>query len=228
MDYVPSAIRHRLLCLFVNCLAIIGYNITFLTEGTKEKIMFTNKRIGLGITGSFCTLQELLPYAKILATGNTVTSVLSYSVAGFDTRFYKSCDFKRDIAAATGGAIIETIADAEPIGPKKLFDIMIIAPCTGNTLAKLCSGITDTPVLMAAKAHLRNDRPLVIAVSTNDALGLNAKNIGLLLSSRNIYFVPLRQDDPANKLRSAISDLSKLEDACQKALLGEQLQPILL
>jgi len=190
--------------------------------------MMKNKRIGLGITGSFCTFGELLPYAESLAKDNAVTSVLSYVVTRTDTRFYKASEFKRDLIKATKGAIIGTIVDAEPVGPKKMFDVFLIAPCTGNTLAKLAAGITDTPVLMAAKAHLRNGRPLVIAVSTNDALSNNAKNIGMLLNLRNVYFVPMKQDAPAAKERSVVADLSRLEEACESALAGIQLQPILL
>ena len=187
-----------------------------------------NIRIGLGITGSFCTFGELLPYAEQLAKDNTVTPVLSFNAAGMDTRFYKAADFKRDLVRITGGAVIETIVDAEPVGPKKLFDLFVIAPCTGNTLAKLAAGITDTPVLMAAKAHLRNGRPALLAVSTNDALSGGAKNIGALLNYRNIYFVPMRQDDCVKKERSVTADLSKLYAACEGALAGVQVQPILM
>ena len=122
---------------------------------------------------------------------------------------------------------MKTIAQAEPVGPKALFDVMVIAPCTGNTLAKLCSGITDSPVLMAAKAHLRNERPLVISVSTNDALGINFKNIGYLMNMKNVYFVPFGQDDPVKKPKSMIGDMSKIPDAVEAALEGRQLQPVI-
>ena len=187
-----------------------------------------NHKIGLGITGSFCTFGEMLPYAEQLAKDNQITNILSYSVASYDTRFYKAADFRRDLVKATNGAVVDSIVAAEPIGPKKLLDLMIIAPCTGNTLAKLSLGITDTPVLMAAKAHLRNNRPVVVAVSTNDALAANAKNIGALLNTRNIYFVPMRQDDSIKKERSMVADLSKLMLTCKFALDGVQLQPVMM
>ena len=152
----------------------------------------TGKTIGFGVTGSFCTFSQIIPVMKKLAQNNQVIPVLSNMAYDTDTRFYRAEDFREEVRQACGSEIIHTIVEAEPIGPQKLFDIMVIAPCTGNTLAKLCAGVTDTPVLMAAKAHIRNDRPLAIAVSTNDALGAAARNIGELMNRRNVYFAPFQ------------------------------------
>jgi len=186
----------------------------------------TDKRIGFGITGSYCTFKEILPIIAQLAKHNTVTPVFSYSLK-YDTRFLGANDFYNEVTkAANGVKPLTTLVEVEPFGPKKLLDIMVIAPCTGNTLAKLANGITDTPVLLAAKAHLRNERPLVVAVSTNDALAANAKNIGTLLNTRNIYFVPMSQDDPIQKPRSVVADFSRVFDTAQLAFEGKQIQPI--
>ena len=152
---------------------------------------------------------------------------MSFNAYSTDTRFGKASDFVSEIENITGKPVIHTIEAAEPIGPKKLLDLLIIAPCTGNTLAKLAYGITDTPVTMAAKAHMRNARPILIAVSTNDALFVNAKNIGLLMSMKNVFFVPLRQDDPESKPTSVVADMSKISDAARSAMEGEQLQPMM-
>ncbi len=187
----------------------------------------TGKRIGFCVTGSFCCLSQVLPIMKTLSCSNEVTPILSYSVQSIDTRFYKAQDLLDDVIAATRRTPIVTIADAEKTGPEKAFDVMLIAPCTGNTMAKLRAGITDTPVLMAAKAHIRNGRPLVIAFSTNDALGAAAPNIAELLNRRNIFFVPFSQDDPAKKPRSAASLFGLCERTLEKALEGEQLEPIM-
>lgn len=183
--------------------------------------------IGVGITGSFCTFAQLLPVLERLSRDNTVTAVMSPMVYQTDTRFYKAVDFRNDVEQICKTTIMSTIVQAEEVGPKKLFDIMLIAPCTGNTLAKLNYGITDTAVLMAAKAHLRNGRPLVLAVSTNDALGAAALNIGALLNKRNIYFVPFSQDDHVRKPRSMVARFGLCEKAMEAALLGEQLQPVI-
>lgn len=187
-----------------------------------------NKKIALGITGSFCTFSQIIENIKeLVKKENFIQPVFSYSLA-MDTRFYKSADFKRDIEAFTGNIPITTITEAEPIGPKNDLDLVIIAPCTGNTLAKLAAGITDTPVLMAAKAHLRNDKPLLLAVSTNDALSANHKNIAELLNRKNIYFVPYRQDDYLKKKNSLVADFSLLEEAADHAIAGRQMQPLLI
>ncbi len=185
-----------------------------------------NKNIGFAVTGSYCTFEKVLPQMKKLAENNNVIPIFSFNVANTDTRFGKAADFNADVTRICGRAPITTIVEAEPIGPGRLLDVLAIAPCTGNSLAKLAHSITDTPVLMAAKAHLRNDRPVVIAVSTNDALSGAAKNIGALLNYRNIYFVPMWQDDPVKKERSAVADYEKLYETCEAALKGRQLQPV--
>jgi dipicolinate synthase subunit B len=187
------------------------------------------KRIGFAVTGSFCTFAQILPEVKALVdTGAEVTPILSYNASRLDTRFFKAEDFKRILKETTGHDIIDDLPRAEPIGPKKLLDLVIIAPCTGNTLAKLALGITDTPVLLAAKAHLRNAAPVLIAVSTNDALAANAKNLGLLLNTRNVYFVPYRQDDSAKKCASIVADMALIPAAAALALDGKQMQPVML
>jgi dipicolinate synthase subunit B len=149
-------------------------------------------------------------------------------VNNVSTRFGEAKDIKERLKKITGNRIIKSIVDAEPIGPQKMFDIIVIAPCTGNTLAKLANGITDTPVLMSAKAQLRNQRPVVLAISTNDGLGLNAKNLGILLATKNIFIVPFGQDDPLQKPTSLVSRLDLLLPTIEKALKREQIQPILL
>lgn len=185
-----------------------------------------NKRIGFCITGSFCTFSRALDVLRALAEENEVTAILSPASAGTNTRFFAAADFRAQVEAITGRPAMTSIVEAEQIGPKKLFDIVLIAPCTGNTLAKLNWGVTDTSVLMAAKAHVRNNRPLVLAVSTNDALGAAAQNIGGLLNRKLVYFVPFRQDDPQKKPRSMVADFDQCMPALDAALEGEQLQPI--
>ncbi len=189
----------------------------------------TGARIGFAITGSFCTYGLIKPAIKALVeSGAEVTPILSYNAANHDTRFMKASDLKLFLTETTGKAIMDDLVKAEPIGPQKLLDLLIIAPCTGNTLAKLALGITDTPVLLAAKAHLRNRAPVLIAVSTNDALTANAKNLGLLLNTRHIYFVPYRQDNNKKKETSIVADMDLIIDAAKSALDGKQLQPIML
>jgi len=184
-----------------------------------------SKSIGFGITGSYCTFKHILSVLQQLSKENTVVPIFSYSV-GVDTRFYKAKDFERDVTRICGNVPIKSIVDAEPIGPQNKLDVMIIAPCTGNTLAKLANSITDTPVMMAAKAHIRNNRPLVLGVSTNDALSGSAKNIGHLLNCKNIYFVPMAQDDCVKKERSIVADFARVYQTAEAALQGRQLQPI--
>lgn len=184
--------------------------------------------IGFGITGSFCTFQIILPVLEsLVAAGHHVMPIISPNAATFDTRFMAHDDFINQVETITGQSCIRTITQAEPIGPKSLLDILILAPCTGNTLAKLANGITDTPVLMAAKAHLRNQKPLLIFVSTNDGLGLNLKNIGTLLNTKNIYFVPFHQDDPIKKPNSLVSLPERVLPALAAAEKGYQIQPLL-
>jgi len=186
-----------------------------------------NKNIGFGITGSFCTFHRILPVMEELAKENQVYPVLSPAAREWDTRFFKASEFRAAVEGICQRGSITTVVQAEPIGPKKMFDIMVIAPCTGNTLAKLALGITDTPVLMAAKAHLRNGRPILLAPSTNDGLAGSAPSLGALLNRRYIYFVPFGQDDPERKPTSLVSDFSQVADAAQAALEGRQLQPLL-
>lgn len=185
-------------------------------------------KIGFAFTGSFCTFAKVIPeLGKIAAQGAEIVPIISETVDRTDTRFGKSSEWKARIEELTSNKIIKTIAEAEPIGPKRLLDILVVAPCTGNTLGKLANGITDTSVTMACKAHLRNSRPLLIAVATNDGLGANAKNIGLLLNTKGIYFVPFEQDDPEKKNNSIVADFKLLIPAIENALEGKQLQPVL-
>lgn len=184
--------------------------------------------IGFALTGSYCTYSQIFPVMELLCRDYQVTPIFSFNAASTDSRFGSA---KEHIAAAEelcGNKPMTTISDAEPIGPKKLFDILVIAPCTGNTLAKLAHGIADTPVTMAAKSQLRNGRPVLIAVSTNDALSGAAENIGKLLNRKNIYFVPFGQDDPQSKPTSMVADFTQVPHAIEEALSGRQIQPILL
>lgn len=187
-----------------------------------------NKRIGFALTGSFCTFRKVLTeLEKIVAVGADVTPIMSETAFSTDTRFGTAEGFISRIEAICRKPVISTIAAAEPIGPQSLLDLLVIAPCTGNTLAKLANGVTDSSVTLAAKAHLRNQRPVLIAVSTNDGLGNAAKNIGTLLNSKNIYFVPFGQDDFENKPNSLVADMSLILESCDAALNSRQLQPIL-
>ena len=164
------------------------------------------KRLGFALCGSFCTFKKVLAEMEKLAETYDIIPIMSEGAAATDTRFGKAEDFIKRITEICGKEPITTVAAAEPIGPKALLDVLLIEPCTGNTLGKLANGITDTAVTMAAKAHLRNGRPLVIAVSTNDALGASARNIGTLMNAKNVYFVPMGQDSPEGKILSAISE----------------------
>lgn len=184
--------------------------------------------IGFALCGSFCTFKQIFPVMEQLAAGHHVIPIFSRSSATIDSRFGTAQEHLARAAKICGQEPILTVAQAEPIGPKKLLDILVVAPCTGNTLAKLAHSIADTPVTMAVKSHLRNNRPVVIAVSTNDALAGAAENIGKLLSRKNFYFVPFRQDDPIRKPTSIVADFSRIPEAVEKAALGQQLQPILL
>ena len=185
-------------------------------------------RVGFAMCGSFCTFSKVLPQMETLVQeGYDVLPILSETAYTTDTRFGKAADFRHHIETLTGHEIIHTVFGAEPIGPKQLLDVLVIAPATGNTLGKLALGVTDTAVTLAAKAHLRNERPIVLAVSTNDALGTSAKNIGQLLAAKHMYFVPMKQDAPNQKPRSVVADFEKIPESVQAALLGKQLQPIL-
>ena len=185
-------------------------------------------RLGLAICGSYCTFDKILPVAEALAADFELTVIMSENAAGTDTRFGCAENMRKRLEEISGREVICSIAAAEPIGPKKLLDILAVAPCTGNTLAKLACGIADTAITMACKAHLRNGRPLVIAVSSNDALSANAKNIGELMCRRGVFLVPMRQDDPTGKPASVISDLTQLKATVLEALEGRQIQPMLL
>lgn len=185
-------------------------------------------RLGFAVCGSFCTFEKVIDEMEKLSERYDITPIMSEAASSTDTRFGKAEDFIRRITEICGKKPVTTIAGAEPIGPKALLDILLIEPCTGNTLGKLANGITDTSVTMAAKAHLRNGRPLVIAVSTNDALGTSAQNIGKLMNAKNVYFVPLSQDSPEGKPASMVADFEKSADAVEKALTGRQIQPLLV
>lgn len=186
------------------------------------------KKVGFAVTGSHCTLAAILPEVKkLMAEGAEVYPILSRAVKEMDTRFGQGSFWQSELETVTGHPAITTIVEAEPLGPQKLLDVLVIAPCTGNTLAKLALGITDSPVLMAAKGVLRNQRPVVLAISTNDGLGANAKNLGLLLNTKNVYWVPFGQDDPFNKANSLIADMTLILDTVIAALEGRQLQPVL-
>lgn len=185
-------------------------------------------QVGFALCGSFCTYADVLPILEAVASLHTVTPIFSQSACCIDSRFGKAEDHIAEVTQICGKPPLRTIEEVEPIGPKKLLDILVIAPCTGNTLAKLAHGIADGPVTMAAKSQLRNGRPVLLALATNDALAGAAENIGRLLARRNIYFVPFGQDDPVKKPTSMIADFSKLPQALEAALAGQQLQPILL
>lgn len=184
-------------------------------------------KIGYAICGSFCTFRKSIDEMKELAKmGADLYPIMSDNAYTLDTRFGKAADFVREIEEICGKHIIHTIPQAEPIGPQKLLDVLVISPCTGNTLAKLAGGVTDTAVALAAKAHLRNARPLVLGVSTNDALAAASKNIGLLMNSKHVYFIPMSQDDPVKKPNSMVVHFDKTPEAIQCALQGRQVQPL--
>ena len=185
------------------------------------------KRLGFALCGSFCTFKKVLSEMEKLAEIYDITPIMSEGASSIDSRFGKAEDFIRRITEICGKEPITTIAGAEPIGPKALLDVLLIEPCTGNTLGKLANGITDSAVTMAAKAHLRNGRPLVIAVSTNDALGASARNIGTLMNSKNVYFVPMGQDSPEGKPASMVAYFEKSHEAIEAAISGKQLQPLI-
>jgi dipicolinate synthase subunit B len=187
-----------------------------------------DKKIGVAMTGSFCTYEKIWQeLSNLVAEGAKVRTVFSYNAQTLDSRFGKAEDFLKKAEEITGQSPITTIVQAEPIGPKGLFDIMVIAPCTGNTLAKLATGITDSPVLMAAKSHLRNNRPVVICLSSNDSLSMNLKNVGLLMNTKNIYFVPFGQDNCVGKPNSMVAHTELIIKTLEEALEGKQIQPVI-
>lgn len=186
-------------------------------------------KIGFALTGSSCNFSKVFPIIEDLAKkGADIYPIISNAVDTFDTRFGTAEEWKNKLIEITGKEIIKTIVEAEPVGPKLNLDVLVVAPCTGNTTAKLANAITDTSVTMACKAHLRNQRPLILAIATNDGLGGNAKNIGLLLNTKNIYLVPLGQDDAFNKPNSLIAKFDKIEETIEAAITGRQLQPLLV
>lgn len=186
-------------------------------------------RVGFALTGSFCTLDKALRAMEETAQSYPdILPILSETTGSTDTRFGRGEDFRQAAEEICGRRAVASIREAEPIGPRQLLDVLVIAPCTGNTLAKLAAGVADTAVTMAAKAHLRNGRPVVVAVSTNDGLGGAARNIGELLCRKHYYFVPFRQDDPVGKPTSLVADMDLVPATVAAALRGEQLQPLLL
>ena len=185
------------------------------------------KRLGLALCGSYCTYEMLFQAAEKLAGSYELVPIMSETAATTDSRFGAAAEHAKRLTELCGRPVITSIVEAEPLGPKLPLDALVIAPCTGNTLAKLANGITDSCVTMAAKAHLRNGKPLVIAFSTNDGLSGSAENIGRLLNRKNVYFVPFRQDDPAKKPRSLQSDFGLIGETVEAALRGWQIQPIL-
>ena len=185
-------------------------------------------RVGLAMCGSFCTFDKVMTVAESWQDKYDLTAILSETAAGTDTRFGAAADHLARLEALTGKAVIRTIPDAEPIGPRDYFDVLVIAPCTGNTLAKLAHGITDTAVTMAAKSHLRSGKPVVIGFSTNDGLAATLQNIGVLMVRKHYYFVPFSQDCPTEKPNSLAADFTKIEDTFLHALDGQQQQPVIM
>ncbi len=186
-------------------------------------------KLGFALCGSFCTIKEAVEQiVKLKEKGFDIQPIFSEIVANCDTRFTDAETLRRDVEDICGKRIISSIVEAEPIGPKKLFDALIVCPCTGNTLAKLANGITDSTVTMAVKAHLRNNKPVILAIATNDALGASAKNIGCLLNTKNIYFVPFGQDDAINKEKSMIADYSLVYDTLLNAIENKQITPMII
>lgn len=185
-------------------------------------------KIGFALCGSFCTFSQVFPVMEVLARQYQVIPIFSFASASIDSRFGTAAEHLRRGEEICGCVPLQTIEAVEPIGPKKLLDALVIAPCTGNTLAKLAHSIADTPVTMAAKSHLRNGRPVIVAVSTNDALAGAAENIGKLLARKNYYFVPFGQDDALKKPTSMVADFTKIPQTLEEALAGRQIQPILL
>lgn len=189
---------------------------------------FSDLNIGFAMCGSFCTFKRAISAMETLKdTGANIIPIMSETSYSTDTRFGTAIEFREKIKNITGKSILHSVFETEPIGPKKMLDALIILPCTGNTLAKLSHGIADTSVTLAAKAHLRNKRPIIVGVSTNDGLGTAAENIGRLLTRECIYFIPFAQDDYIHKPNSLVADFTKLNTTLELALNGKQLQPIL-
>ena len=186
------------------------------------------RRVGLALCGSYCTYEKMFAAAERLKDRYELVPIMSENAAESDSRFGTAAEHIKRLMLLTGKKVVTTIVDAEPLGPAQPMDALLIAPCTGNTLAKLAHGVTDTAVTMAAKAHLRNGRPLVIALSTNDGLSGSAENIARLMNRKSVYFVPFGQDDPIKKPNSLQADFSLLEDPLEAAMEGRQFQPVLV
>ncbi len=187
------------------------------------------KTVGYAITGSHCTFEEVMPVIqRFVDEGAKVIPIISNTVLTTDTRFGTSQSWQKQLKDITGNDIISTIVEAEPLGPSQILDVLVIAPLTGNSMSKLANAMTDSPVLMAAKAQLRNGRPLLLAISTNDGLGLNAVNIAKLLVAKNIFFVPFGQDNPVKKPNSLVANMELIPEAAYEALQGKQLQPMIV
>ena len=192
-------------------------------------ILLNKPTFGYALTGSFCTFEKSLAALEELSKKDVnIIPIMSFNAFSIDTRFGKAKDFCKRIEEICNNKIISTIEDAEPIGPKKLLDLLIISPCTGNTLSKLANSIADTPVTLAAKSHLRNGRPILLGVSSNDSLAAAAKNIGLLMARKHIFFIPMSQDDAMKKPFSVVCDFEKTFDAAVSALKEEQIQPMFI
>lgn len=186
------------------------------------------KKIGIAVTGSFCTIGEAITeFERLVFLGADVTPIISNNVATIDSRFGKAEDIRNRLELISGKKCIDSISGAEPIGPERLLDLILVAPCTGNTLGKIANGITDTPVTMAVKAHLRNQKPVVLAIATNDGLAGSARNIGSLLNTKNIYFVPFGQDDAIKKPSSLVAKFKLIVPTIEYALEGKQIEPVL-
>ncbi|WP_020615230.1 dipicolinate synthase subunit B [Paenibacillus daejeonensis] len=187
------------------------------------------KTVGYALSGSHCTFAEVMPQIqRFIDAGAQVVPIVTSTIMTTDTRFGTSEEWQRQLKGITGNEIISTIVQAEPLGPSKLLDVLVIAPCTGNTTSKLANAMTDSAVLMAAKSQMRNGRPVVLAISTNDGLGLNAANIAKLLVAKNIFFVPFGQDNPEQKPNSLVARMELVMEACEAALAGRQLQPMVI
>ena len=194
---------------------------------TDDLDILKGKRIGLAMTGSFCTFERIFPVAeRLVALGAQLCPILSYNAYNLDTRFFPAETVRQRLTDITGREIWHTLQEVEPIGPKKLLDLLIVAPCTGNTLGKLAAGIIDTPVTMAVKSQLRNNRPVLLAVSTNDGLGASARSLGTLMTARCFYFVPYIQDDPVGKPASLVAQMELIPEAAAAALQSRQLPPL--
>ena len=185
--------------------------------------------IGYGFCGSFCTLSRgFLGMERLLLEGREILPLMTDAVYSTDTRFGRADDFRARVEKATGQRIVHTVVDAEPLGPARPLELLVLAPCTGNTLAKIALGITDTAVTMAVKAHLRQDRPLLIALASNDSLSANLSNIARLITRKGVFFVPMVQDDPEHKPHSLVADFTLLSDCVSAALAGKQIRPLFL